>query len=236
MGLAEGVAAGNQAPRVSSSFIAMRAKGFRAHRDPEATGRARHWGLPGSHRSKPICTARGGSPARVPPLWRAFTPSSWFFVAPVDVFPPVARYRPRPPPGSRVETQSTRGPQLPVSTIRSAQERRLPYFCLNRPEQPPALSRLPLIRPAVDREAKARFAGAPTATRHPRCDRCRRCARPCGNEQTAVAAPSRRPPVLGVGHQGDARSRLTAANPASFEGLGVVERFAPSDWRPMCVS
>jgi len=47
--------------------------------------RARHWGLPGSHRFKPICTAaRGFSQARVRAVG-VHHPSSWFR-CPVDVF------------------------------------------------------------------------------------------------------------------------------------------------------
>jgi len=163
---------------VSSSFIAMRPK-VRAHREPKH----RISGSPLRPSGFTLDQTHLHSGQGV--LQLAFAavacihPSRLFSLAPSRCLPPVARYRTPPTPkparwGKPIGLEGTAA----VSTIRSAQRGRLPYFCLIGQEQ-----RRPCrgcrIQPAVDR-SKGLVAGAPTATGpSPVRIRCRRCARPC---------------------------------------------------------
>ena len=106
----------------------------------------------------------------------------------------------RPPAKPNVLKPIDSSATLPVRIIRSAQEILRPYFCLIGQSSRRALSRLHVVRPAVQRrEALLAGSGAAAAV----ADAVRAGAVPGhADEQRPVVAEVGRPPFLRVRHQG----------------------------------
>ena len=168
---------------VSSSFIAMRAKVSRMSLGRPRADRAFRPGLPGSRRSGPSGPRPADSPGPVhrnngclPGHCRG---QPLAFGAPVDVLS--SRLPDVRAAAAEAKGLTAHGFDGAVAgrTIRSAQEILLPYFCLIGQSRRRALSRLALSGQLLS--GAKRCCPAPRRRRgRPHCDRCPRCARPCG--------------------------------------------------------
>ena len=133
----------------------------------------------------------------------------------------------RPPAKPNVLNPIDSSATLPARIIRSAHEIFRPYFCLIGQSSRRALSRLHVVRPAVERR-KALRAGARAAATVGDAVRAGAVPRHADEERPVVAVVGR-PPVLRIRHQ-----RMEVLHHGiqveALELLGVVELLAHRDW------